>query len=113
MPSSVEKIDLDTEKLRIYLKKKPVLDVHRRQLNRYLRKSCRDCRDFTNRLADVSLGGVGSPEKWTTVLIRTERGKKVFDDAVKGGYIKAKSLSSEGLKRIREIAKLKFTGVAD
>jgi coenzyme F420 hydrogenase subunit beta len=112
--SSINKIDLDTEKIRVYVNNELKLEVHRRQLHRYLRKSCRYCRDFTNRLADVSLGGVGSPEKWTTVLIRTKRGKKIFEDAIKEGYIKAKPLSDRELEEIKELARLKLKeGVTD
>lgn len=113
-PSSVNKIDLDTEKIRVYVDNELELEAHRRQLRKHLRKSCRHCRDFTNRLADVSLGGVGSPEKWTTVLIRTERGRKVFEYAVQERYIKAKPLSDGGLRKIRELARLKLSeGISD
>jgi coenzyme F420 hydrogenase subunit beta len=113
-PSSINKLDLDTEKMRVYANKKLKLEIHRRRLRKYLRKSCRYCKDFTNRLADVSLGGVGSPERWTTVLIRTDRGKETFEDAVRKGYIKTKNLSTRGLGKVRELARLKLEeGVAD
>ena len=108
IPSSINKIDLDTEKMRVYENNELKLEVHRRQLRRYLRKSCRNCRDFTNRLADISLGGVGSLEKWTTVLIRTERGRKIFEEAVEKGHIEAKPLSDGALEKIKELARLKL-----
>ncbi|MCD6239958.1 Coenzyme F420 hydrogenase/dehydrogenase, beta subunit C-terminal domain [Candidatus Bathyarchaeota archaeon] len=114
IPSSISKIDLDTEKLRVYVNNELKLEVHRHQLHKYLRKSCKNCKDFTNRLADISLGGIGSPEKWTTVLVRTEQGKKIFDAAAKEGYIKRKKLPTEGLEKIKELARLKFQrGVVD
>jgi len=114
-PSSVNKIDLDTEKIRVYVDNELKLEAHRRQLRKYLRKSCRYCRDFTNRLADVLLGGVGSPDKWTTVLIRTERGeKKIFEDTVKEGYIKVKPLSQGVMKKTKDLARLKLSeGITD
>ena len=113
-PLSINKIDLDTEKMQVYVNDEIKLEVHRHQLHKYLRKSCRDCHDFTNRLADASLGGVGSPEKWTTVLIRTERGKKIFENAVKEGYIKAKPLSDRGLEKVKRLARLKLkAGITD
>ncbi|MDH5441771.1 MAG: Coenzyme F420 hydrogenase/dehydrogenase, beta subunit C-terminal domain [Candidatus Bathyarchaeota archaeon] len=106
--SGIGRIDLDTEKLRVYVHGELELEVHRRDVGRYLRKSCRDCHDFTNRLADVSLGGVGSPEKWTTVLIRTERGKKIFDDAARRGYVKVDPLPVGALEKIKGLARLKL-----
>ena len=108
IPSSISKIDLDTEKLRVYVNGELKLEVHRHELHRYLRKSCRECRDFTSRLADLSLGGVGSPEGWTTVLIRTKRGKEVFNDAVREGYVRVKDLPQQSLEKIKELARLKF-----
>jgi len=114
IPSSISKIDLDTEKIWVYVDNELKLEAHRRQLHKYLRKSCRNCRDFTNRLADASLGGVGVPEKWTTVLIRTERGKKIFEDAIKEGHIEAKPLTDGALGKIKELARLKLNeGITD
>jgi coenzyme F420 hydrogenase subunit beta len=107
-PSTINKIVLDTEKIEVYVDNELRLEEHRFQINKYLRKSCKNCDDFTNRLSDISLGGVGSPEKWTTVLIRTERGIKIFEDATKGGYIKTKQLSNKGYEKIKALAKLKF-----
>jgi coenzyme F420-reducing hydrogenase beta subunit len=107
-PSSVERIDLDTEKLRVWVNGEPKLEVHRHQLRPYLRKSCKNCQDFTNRLADISLGGVGSHSKWTTVLIRTQRGEEIFQNAQKEGYLRVKPLSDDGIEKIRALAILKL-----
>jgi coenzyme F420 hydrogenase subunit beta len=109
IPSSINKIELDTEKIRVYADNELGLEAHRRQLRKYFRKSCKHCHEITNRLADISLGGIGSPEKWTTVLIRTERGRRVFKDAVKERYIKAKPLSDDALKKVKELARLKLS----
>jgi coenzyme F420-reducing hydrogenase beta subunit len=107
-PSSVDKIDVDAENLRVWVNGKLKLEVNRRQLSRYLRKSCRNCHDFTNRLADISLGGIGSPEKWTTVLIRTKKGQEIFENAQNEGYLVAKPLQDDGIEKIRKLAMLKL-----
>lgn len=107
-PSRISKLDLDTQKLRVYVDGNLKIEVHRQQLHRYLRKSCRRCHDFTNRLADISLGGVGTPEKWTTVLVRTKRGRKLIRDAINKGDIIAEPLHQDALKKIEEMAKLKL-----
>jgi coenzyme F420 hydrogenase subunit beta len=107
-PSGISKLDLDTEKLRVYVDGKLKMEVHRQQLHRYLRKSCRRCHDFTNRLADISLGGIGTPENWTTVLVRTERGRKIFHDAISKGNISVKPLPDDAMKKIEELARLKL-----
>ena len=45
------------------------------------RYACRYCEDYSAEYADISFGGIGSPEGWTTVITRTPVGRAVFADA--------------------------------
>ena len=49
--------------------------------------NCLRCMDLTSRFADVSLGAVGSEPGFTTVVVRTERGRELFESAVHAGYV--------------------------
>ncbi len=44
-------------------------------------KGCDECADFLGRSADLSVGSVGSMDGWTSVLVRTERGRLAFQTA--------------------------------
>ena len=44
-------------------------------------KGCDECADFLGRSADISVGSVGSMNGWTSVIIRTERGRLAFQAA--------------------------------
>jgi len=44
-------------------------------------KGCDECADFLGRSADLSVGSVGSMDGWSSVLVRTERGRKALDNA--------------------------------
>lgn len=44
-----------------------------------VRDSCRYCDDLTARLADISVGSVGSAEGYSTVIVRSERGDQFLD----------------------------------
>jgi coenzyme F420 hydrogenase subunit beta len=44
-------------------------------------KGCNECADFAGRAADLSVGSVGSADGWTTVLVRTPRGRAMLDMA--------------------------------
>jgi len=48
-------------------------------LEEMVRDSCRYCDDVTARLADVSVGSVGSAEGYSTVIVRSERGELLLD----------------------------------
>jgi coenzyme F420 hydrogenase subunit beta len=45
------------------------------------RSACSYCDDFTAEYADISFGGLGAAEGWTTVITRTPVGRAVFADA--------------------------------
>jgi coenzyme F420 hydrogenase subunit beta len=44
-------------------------------------KGCDECADFLGRAADLSVGSVGSIDGWTSVVVRTERGRAALDKA--------------------------------
>jgi coenzyme F420 hydrogenase subunit beta len=44
-------------------------------------KGCDECADFLGRSADLSVGSVGSMDGWSSVLVRTERGRVALDNA--------------------------------
>ena len=112
-PSSITRIDLDTHKLRVYVHGELKLEVDRRELNDFIRGSCKICHDFTARLSDISVGGVGSPEGWTTIIVRTDLGEKIVKEAAEAGYIEIQELGEEDIKEILELAKIKREFGAD
>jgi coenzyme F420 hydrogenase subunit beta len=69
--------------------------------------SCMVCTDLTAEKADLSFGGVGSKEGYTTVLARTGLGLELFQDAEDRGYIKIEPLERQGLERVLHQAKAK------
>jgi coenzyme F420 hydrogenase subunit beta len=60
----------------------------------YKRDRCLMCVDFSSELADVSVGDVFTPEKtnprWTAMLVRTEMGDKIINEAIEKGYIEVR-----------------------
>jgi coenzyme F420 hydrogenase subunit beta len=44
-------------------------------------KGCDECADFLGRSADLAVGSVGSIDGWTSVLVRSERGRLAFQQA--------------------------------
>ncbi len=50
-----------------------------RAFENVVREGCSFCDDFLSRLADISIGSVGSPDGYSTVIVRSERGKRLLD----------------------------------
>ena len=55
-PSSITKLDMDTHRIKVYVHEQLKLDIDRREINDLLRGSCKQCKDFAARLADISIG---------------------------------------------------------
>ncbi|MBU4221911.1 MAG: Coenzyme F420 hydrogenase/dehydrogenase, beta subunit C-terminal domain [Euryarchaeota archaeon] len=77
------------------------------EIDQYRNGSCTVCTDLTAEKSDLSFGGVGSKEGYTTVLARTGLGLELFRDAEDRGYIKIEPLEKEALEKVLHQAKAK------
>ena len=50
-------------------------------VDEFARPACFACSDFSNEFADISCGGLGSPDGHTTVIVRSAIGEKVYNGA--------------------------------
>ncbi|MCX6680373.1 MAG: Coenzyme F420 hydrogenase/dehydrogenase, beta subunit C-terminal domain [Methanothrix sp.] len=50
-----------------------------RVLKSQVRAGCQFCGDLVNRLADISIGSIGSEEGYSTVIVRSERGARLLE----------------------------------
>ncbi|HME56216.1 MAG TPA: Coenzyme F420 hydrogenase/dehydrogenase, beta subunit C-terminal domain [Candidatus Lokiarchaeia archaeon] len=73
------------------------------RLKEYMRPACHACSDFSNIYSDISFGGLGSEEKFTTVITRTEKGQKLVTDAIKAGIIRAADLDDEAKSKLKDV----------
>lgn len=67
-----------------------------------IRPNCFYCEDFTARLADISVGSVGSPEGASTVIIRSKKGEALFnllDDFVPVPVDREELMKTSSLKK--------------
>ncbi len=53
-----------------------------RELASHVREGCAFCTDFTSRLADISVGSVGTPDGYSTVIVRSKEGEKLLQLAM-------------------------------
>ncbi len=74
-----------------------------------VRPCCHICSDFTSEYSDISVGNVGSPERWSTVIIRTDRGENALKSAVDSGLLDIQPIEGfdEGDTLVHRLAKVK------
>jgi len=77
----VEKVNIKRNFL-LSLKSGEQVELPFDQLSFMERPACRFCSDYSAEYADISFGGIASPEGWTTVILRTPLGRATFLDAM-------------------------------
>ncbi len=99
--------DVNGFKMKVYsksgIKEIPLNYIYEKSI----RKACFSCSDYTASFADISVGNIGSEEGWKTIIIRTERGKMIYDLAIEKGFLKAKSLPEINEDLVLEITRCK------
>jgi coenzyme F420 hydrogenase subunit beta len=83
--------------------------VHRVRLSKVkqlVRGCCHSCGDFTAEFSDISAGNVGSPDGWSTVIVRTDVGEKALKAVEKAGLVEIQPVEEgkSGLGLVERLA---------
>ncbi|GAH80222.1 unnamed protein product, partial [marine sediment metagenome] len=70
-----------------------------------IRNACFSCSDYVSEFADISVGNVGSEDGYKTFIIRTKRGKEVFNLAIENGLLEAKQLTIDNEELVLDITR--------
>ncbi|UCC19009.1 MAG: Coenzyme F420 hydrogenase/dehydrogenase, beta subunit C-terminal domain [Promethearchaeota archaeon] len=90
--TKITKMDISGGKFIVYLDSGEDLRVPLNDVKSYARHNCHFCEDLTCDCADISVGSIGSPSGWSSVITRTKKGDKLFKDAIKSKLIESQSL---------------------
>jgi coenzyme F420 hydrogenase subunit beta len=92
--NEVRKINIK-EDLMVHLKSGEVRKIAMEELQGIRRFACSFCPDYSSEFADISFGGIGAEEGWTTVITRSAQGRAVFADARSAGAIEEFSVKDD------------------
>jgi coenzyme F420 hydrogenase subunit beta len=95
------------EDLMIHLRNGEIRHIPLENLTFMRRFACQFCDDYAAEFADLSFGGLGAPEGWTTVIIRSPQGQALFANALRGyielfNYREVPSLSQGMMAKVME-----------
>ena len=98
-PDQIESMNIKED---FILTLKSGLKVHipMKEIEEIARPACLKCDYFANDYADISVGGLGSPEKHTTVMVRTIRGRLMMADALAKKSIKLRESRTADEQRV-------------
>jgi coenzyme F420-reducing hydrogenase beta subunit len=97
--------------------KEAPLEIPLKEFNDIIRGSCHVCLDFVNFDADISLGSMGAPPEYSSVLIRTKAGQEALNLVMRHNTVAgipemgpaAKAIYDKALKNIETTARKKIT----
>ena len=107
----IKKADINKGKFFIFTHSGEELSIPMKEISHLARPDCELCHDLTSECADISIGSIGSPSGWNTVLIRTPKGKELYEELLENGLIESKKIKDvkPGLPLLERVAKSKKT----
>ena len=101
----IEKINLKDSFI-VNLRSGKTVHVDLEEMGPLVRQGCLACTDFSNFSADVSVGGLGSPDGYTTTIVRNKMASSIVEEAISRGYL-MEVKQRDMIKKIDEISRRK------
>lgn len=107
--SEVDKFEIKSGRFIANKGGEELYNVRLSKVKELVRPCCHNCGDFTSEFADISVGNVGTPDGWSTIVVRTQRGEEALKAAEKAGLVEIKPVEEgkSGLGLIKRLAKKK------
>lgn len=104
--TAVHKVNVK-EELLIHLHNGEIRAIPLDRLSFMKRYACGFCDDYGAEFADLSFGGIGTPQGWTTVLVRSAWGRRVLERALGTtielfNYRESPALASQATAKVEE-----------
>lgn len=103
--SEIAKVDITKGKFIVKTKSGEIIKKPVKVFDPCVNDACNFCTNFSSLFSDLSVGSIGSEQGWTTVIVRTEKGEKLLEEAEKADYIEISE--NVDVKSIEYVAGLK------
>ena len=92
-------------------------EIPLKEAHQFTREGCLSCPDFAAEHADISTGGIGAYNDWTLTLVRTERGREVFEAMVAGGAVELRQIDEDPgavtlMRRLSRVSRKRWPATA-
>jgi len=82
----IEKVNIK-DKLILHMKSGLIIYIPLEEIEQIAHDACLACSDFANDYADISAGGLGSEDGYTSIIVRNSIGKQIYSEALYKGYV--------------------------
>jgi coenzyme F420 hydrogenase subunit beta len=100
----IKKIDIPpppAEAMEVYVEKGEKMEIPLDEIRQLVPEGCSYCIDMTAEFSDISVGILEGYPDMNTLIIRTERGQKIVDEARKEGYLSVSDLPKGNLEHLQ------------
>lgn len=100
----ITKIDIPpppAEAMEVYMEKGETMEIPLDELRQLVPEGCSYCIDMTAEFSDISVGILEGCPDMNTLIIRTERGQKIVDEARKEGYLIVSDIAKGNLEHLK------------
>jgi len=100
--ATISKVDIPpppAEIMEIYTKSEKI-EIPLDKVRALTHETCSYCSDMTAEFADVSVGVLEGRPDMNTIIVRTERGQRLVEEAEKEGYLVLADMPEEGLDHL-------------
>ncbi|MDP8203735.1 MAG: Coenzyme F420 hydrogenase/dehydrogenase, beta subunit C-terminal domain [Candidatus Tenebribacter mawsonii] len=81
------------DKLILHMKSGLKIHIPLEEVEQIAHDACLACSDFANDYADISAGGLGSEDGYTSIIVRNSIGKQIYSEALYKGYVENSGVS--------------------
>ncbi|MHA1344100.1 MAG: Coenzyme F420 hydrogenase/dehydrogenase, beta subunit C-terminal domain [Promethearchaeota archaeon] len=106
---NVKKMNINKGKFFVFTKNGEEFNVPIKEISHLAREDCEVCFDLTSESADISIGSIGAQPNWNIVIIRTLKGKELYQNLISNDLIESKPIDDvkPGLPLLQKIAGIK------
>lgn len=104
---NITKVDIPpppSDLMEIYLGGDQKIEIPLDEIRPLVLAGCSYCADMTAEFSDISVGVLEGQPDMNTLIIRTERGRKIVDEAQKEGYLVVSDMPAENLEHLKSAA---------
>ena len=89
------------DKMEIYMREGETIEIPLDEVRELVPEGCSYCIDMTAEFSDISVGVLEGRPDMNTLIVRTERGQRILDEARKEGYLIVSDMPKENLEHLK------------
>ncbi|MCJ7683961.1 MAG: Coenzyme F420 hydrogenase/dehydrogenase, beta subunit C-terminal domain [Desulfobacteraceae bacterium] len=104
---SITKVDIPpppSDLMEIYLGGDQKIEIPLEEIRQLVPEGCSYCPDMTAEFSDISVGVLEGHPDMNTLIIRTERGREIVEEAIKEGYLVVADIPKKNLEHLQSAA---------